>query len=81
MYKIELIKAENQEACDDELDFIFQDIANSISNIQQVESANREGNFIWVETASSVDELKKAMRHIFSHHFDFVRLSSIETVK
>lgn len=81
MYKLELIKAENQEACDDELVFIFQDITNSISNIQQVKSATRAGNFIWVETASSVDELKKAMKHIFSHHFDFVRLSNIETVK
>lgn len=81
MYKIELIKAENQDVYDDEIEFIFQDIANSISNIQQVESANREGNFILVETALSIDELKKAMKHIFSHHFDFVRLSSIEPFK
>jgi len=81
MHKIELIKAKNQEAPEEEIDFIFQDIANSISEIQHVESVNRDGNFIWVEATSSTDELKKSMKHIFSHHFDFVRLSSIEFIK
>ena len=81
MYTIELKKAPNQDASDAEIDFIFQDIANSISEVQHVKSVKRDGNLLLVDASSSVEDLKKAMKHIFSHHFDFVRLSHIEPVK
>jgi hypothetical protein len=78
MYKLEIMKAPDSDASNEETDSDFDDLVSAIDiNLPDGSVVSREKNIIYIQTVLDEKELKKSMKPAFSYHIGNIRFVSI----